>query len=307
MSTDNEHARSLVICSLAQLKESSSLASTIKHATRSTRDRLVILLFSAHFDDHRKWHDVQTLLTWIYVQSTAVAQDMDKVLMEVDVLLRGSKSRETSDVKESEFDVVYKFEEDTSGQTASNTDSHNPPITGQFDTGSIAAESGPSFPIVAVGGTFDHLHAGHKILLSMTAWLATEKVIVGVTDDALLVNKSNKHVLQTIDERIALVRSFLTLFKPGLELSIVPINDVYGPTSWDPNIQALVVSKETLSGAAAIGKLRNEKGLPRLETFVIEVISTSEVLDDNDPEHLKKAKMSSTFIRQWIVFRKDRQ
>lgn len=38
-----------------------------------------------------------------------------------------------------------------------------------------------SYPVVALGGTFDHLHAGHKILLSMAAWIATKKVIVGVT------------------------------------------------------------------------------------------------------------------------------
>ena len=37
------------------------------------------------------------------------------------------------------------------------------------------------FPVVALGGTFDHLHAGHKILLSMGAWLAREKLIVGIT------------------------------------------------------------------------------------------------------------------------------
>jgi len=37
------------------------------------------------------------------------------------------------------------------------------------------------YRVVAVGGTFDHLHAGHKILLSMTAWIAKEKIIVGVT------------------------------------------------------------------------------------------------------------------------------
>ena len=39
----------------------------------------------------------------------------------------------------------------------------------------------PSLPVVALGGTFDHLHAGHKILLSMAAWLSRKKVIVGVT------------------------------------------------------------------------------------------------------------------------------
>lgn len=37
------------------------------------------------------------------------------------------------------------------------------------------------FPVVASGGTFDHLHAGHKILLSMAAWIAKAKLIVGVT------------------------------------------------------------------------------------------------------------------------------
>lgn len=47
------------------------------------------------------------------------------------------------------------------------------------------------------------------------------------------------------------VREFLTFFKPELVLDIVTLNDVYGPTGWDPNIQALVVSKETTSGAAA--------------------------------------------------------
>lgn len=43
----------------------------------------------------------------------------------------------------------------------------------------------------------------------------------------------------------------MEFFKPGLVYDIVPIQDVYGPTAVDPNIQALVVSKETLSGASA--------------------------------------------------------
>ena len=42
--------------------------------------------------------------------------------------------------------------------------------------------SAPMFyPVVALGGTFDHLHAGHKILLSLAAWIARDKLIVGVT------------------------------------------------------------------------------------------------------------------------------
>ena len=70
-------------------------------------------------------------------------------------------------------------------------------------------------------------------------------------DDALLGNKKFKHVMESIDDRIRHVREFMTLFKSSLEYYIVPITDVYGPTAHDPDVQALVVSHETLSGGAA--------------------------------------------------------
>jgi pantetheine-phosphate adenylyltransferase len=68
-------------------------------------------------------------------------------------------------------------------------------------------------------------------------------------DDPLLVKKAFREVLESIDVRIAAVRGFLELFKRGMEYDIVPIADIYGPTASDPNIQALIVSKETMSGA----------------------------------------------------------
>lgn len=70
-------------------------------------------------------------------------------------------------------------------------------------------------------------------------------------DDELLVNKSNKHVLEPLPTRIAAVETFLALFKPEITCDVVSITDIYGPTAWDDNIQALVVSKETLSGASS--------------------------------------------------------
>ncbi|KAK7693749.1 hypothetical protein QCA50_003321 [Cerrena zonata] len=157
------------------------------------------------------------------------------------------------------------------------------------------------FPVTALGGTFDHLHAGHKILLSMAAWITSEKLIVGMTDDVLLRNKANKHILEPLAVRTERTFNFLKLFKPSVKYDIVPITDVYGPTGWDPNIQALVVSRETLSGGKMIEKHRREKSLPLLKTFVIDVISSTEANLDGDADTLKKAKMSSTFIREWIV------
>jgi pantetheine-phosphate adenylyltransferase len=49
----------------------------------------------------------------------------------------------------------------------------------------LIENTGPIEPLVfnrvAVGGTFDHIHAGHKILLTMTALLSTKSMVVGVT------------------------------------------------------------------------------------------------------------------------------
>lgn len=72
-----------------------------------------------------------------------------------------------------------------------------------------------------------------------------------IADDVLLQKKSNREVLESLAVRTARVRAFMEFFKPGLVYDLVPIQDVYGPTAVDPNIQALVVSKETLSGASS--------------------------------------------------------
>lgn len=70
-----------------------------------------------------------------------------------------------------------------------------------------------------------------------------------VTDDTLLKNKKYREVMEDLPRRTERVHEFLRLFRPGIIYDIVPIQDVYGPTGWDPNIQGLVVSYETLSGA----------------------------------------------------------
>lgn len=47
---------------------------------------------------------------------------------------------------------------------------------------------------------------------------------------------------------------------------------------------------------------RQARKLPQLEVFTIDVISsTSSNLDHEDAEWLKRSKLSSTFIREWIV------
>jgi len=193
------------------------------------------------------------------------------------------------------------------------------------------AEAAPdSHAVVAVGGTFDHLHAGHKILLSMAVWLARRKIIVGVADDNLLVNKSHRDLIQPLSLRISRVQSFLHLLNPRLQLEVVPIRDVAGPTGWERDVDALVVSKESVAGGEAIAKIREEKGLPPLRQYIIDVIASSpptrlpspvpstdapptsssathlpptSLEHEDDAERLKTLKMGSTYIREWLASR----
>jgi len=321
--SDRGAQRSILIATLDDLSIPHHLAGVIGSATQWTHKHLTIIFLSKLFDrpsstsesqessiSHtQRWNEVQSLLTFVYVQATRVAQQLDRVLMEVDVLLKGTDETLPDDLADG-ADILYRVHDDISPPPHPLSSIRR--VTSLFGDKKIPSnhpisssphpDAPPLYPVVVLGGTFDHLHAGHKILLSMAAWIASEKIIVGVTDDVLLTKKSNKEVLEDLQIRISKVTSFLSLFRPGLIYDVVPIDDVYGPTGWDPNIQALVVSKETLSGAASIASLRIEKGLPALQTFTIDVISPTESnLGHDDVEMLKQTKMSSTFIREWIV------
>ena len=55
------------------------------------------------------------------------------------------------------------------------------------------------------------------------------------------------------------MESFLRDVKPELSLEVVPITDVYGPTAWDQELEALVVSHETAKGGDMVNQERDKK------------------------------------------------
>lgn len=109
------------------------------------------------------------------------------------------------------------------------------------------------------------------------------------------------------------------------------LQDIYGPTSVDPEITAIVVSEETRSGGEAgsfissssipvsrcaiadvflsplVNKERAKKGLSTLEVFIIKLISSDAEVEDawegmtaGDSKRGIEGKMGSTAIREWI-------
>lgn len=155
------------------------------------------------------------------------------------------------------------------------------------------------YKVSALGGTFDHIHDGHKILLSVAAFLTSSKLIIGVTDEELLLKKKYKEFLESFDRRANNVQHFLALLKPGLSAQIVPIKDVCGPTGTVPEIECLVVSRETISGGEFVNKTRVAKGLSKLDISVVNVLGGNE-------EDGWKEKLSSTELRRILMDVKNR-
>ncbi|KAG2734744.1 hypothetical protein G9P44_002750 [Scheffersomyces stipitis] len=152
------------------------------------------------------------------------------------------------------------------------------------------------FNVAAVGGTFDHIHDGHKILLSVALFLAGKKLIVGVTGAAMLVKKKFAEVLESYSVRQQSVVSFLTLVSidDSVSYEIYEINDICGPTGFVRDIDALVVSYESIKGGEFVNNYRKERGFSTLDVSVIKVIGEDEVSSDNN----WAGKLSSTDIRE---------
>jgi cytidyltransferase-like protein len=106
---------------------------------------------------------------------------------------------------------------------------------------------------VAVGGTFDGMHYGHRKLLTLAVSSVlpqTGKLLIGVTVDEMLKNKQYSELIPKLDERIRGVKDFVYRLAPGMKnrLAVVPIKDSFGPPGHGNggDFDALVLSHETL-------------------------------------------------------------
>ncbi|CAH0473703.1 unnamed protein product [Peronospora belbahrii] len=121
--------------------------------------------------------------------------------------------------------------------------------------------------LVILGGTFDHLHNGHKKLLSLAVGICANRMIVGVTADRMLKQKSYAELLEPLGKRKSAVRAYIAFLNPNISADIVTIEDPFGPAIVVPEAAAMVVSTETLLGAIKINSIRVDRGLPKVHIF----------------------------------------
>ena len=127
------------------------------------------------------------------------------------------------------------------------------------------------FDMVAVGGTFDEFHKGHRALL-VKAFEVGNHVLVGLCADEFARELRKPHEVATYEERLKELKEFLEKLGVLGRAEIIPLHDPYGVTLSSTSLDAIVVSKETEPRAHEINKKRTAKGLSPLEVVVIEMI-----------------------------------
>ena len=123
------------------------------------------------------------------------------------------------------------------------------------------------FSLVAMGGTFDLIHKGHKVLLSK-AFGISDKVLIGLTSDKLAAKKG-KTPINNYVTRLKNLKStiYCNFVDPAFEIS--KLDDDFGPAVLQENVKALILSGETSTQGEALNKLRLEHNLLAVEIVIV--------------------------------------
>jgi len=202
-------------------------------------------------------------------------------------------------------DVIFlEGEEEDVGLTS--TDATQDSLGGLMGSG-YRIPSTSLYNSVAVGGTFDGMHYGHRKLLTLAISSVLPnmgKLLIGITTDEMLQQKTFAELIPPLDERIRGVREFVDALAPGMKnrIKIIPIKDTYGPpgVALDSDIyegiendfDALVLSHETLP----TGKRLNEHRVQILGLGSLKLLCT---------RRTEAHTMSSTVLRKLRKERND--
>ncbi len=95
-----------------------------------------------------------------------------------------------------------------------------------------------TYPGVVIGGTFDRMHSGHKLLIGAATLFASKKITVGIADGSLLKGKILEELIEPVEKRIENVKVLIDDLKPGVHASQAQ----YLKTSSNRNCKSLVYS-----------------------------------------------------------------
>lgn len=142
------------------------------------------------------------------------------------------------------------------------------------------------FKHAILGGTFDHFHKGHKHFLD-TAFSQAENITIGLTTSELIKNKLLFGTIESYETREKVLKDFLEKYGYTKRASIIPINDIYGNSLEDKNIDSIFITDMGLKNAQKINEERKKKGFPLINIIKVET------LDSKDGEIISSTRIRS--------------
>jgi pantetheine-phosphate adenylyltransferase len=151
----------------------------------------------------------------------------------------------------------------------------------------------PTHMMVALGGTFDPVHDGHRSLFEHA--FSVGSVTVGLTSDELAPKTRNEdRYVRSFADRKADLETELAHFAEaeGREYEIRELEEPTGIAT-EPQFDVLVVSPETETGGRRINEIRREMGHDPLDIQVVdhvyaedgEIISSTRIVKGEIDEH----------------------
>lgn len=123
-----------------------------------------------------------------------------------------------------------------------------------------------------VGGTFDRFHKGHEKLLEIT-FSQARNVTVGISTESLYKRKLLSKTIESFEIRRKSVFQYLNAMHFDKQAEIVQIDDIYGTTLEQKEIDAIFITEENSNAASLINEKRKEKGFPELKIITVPFVN----------------------------------